>query len=86
MGQNPQELDPPPSSEPMFTMEVSHLHTRTQGPLLTLSQQALLSDPLTCDIGTHSGQRGQVGGAEGCEPPSIHLGCPIAPEELILEE
>lgn len=41
---------------------------------------------LTCDVSTHSGQRRQVRGAEGCEPPSIHLGRPVAPKQLILEE
>lgn len=41
---------------------------------------------LTCDIGAHDGQRGQVWGAEGREPARVHLGHSVTPKQLILEE
>lgn len=71
-----------PQTQTQFSSP-SSLHKpqgRSPGPL------ALLPAGLTCDVGTHNCQRGQVGGAEGREPARVHLGHSVAPKQLILEE
>lgn len=92
-----QPLTPPPRAEQSTVLAPvrgcsSAADTGSQPCSLQKSQGrsprplAPLPARLTCDIGAHDGQRGQVRGAEGREPARVHLGHSVAPKQLILEE